>query len=204
MFLDLSWICCWSDVQADILPWAGEQLPGERFLFHLEMNFFRVHPFPPSTKEMLTCATGPGIWTLAFLPLLLPWNRAVIRIKLQVKREKADVSLSSCQFSTLEWPVVLSPSQPAALPWEGNLWLAWGQLGVINTPSSHGPQGGGVSLSPTPPSILLGHSPPREQISFFIWLERHVSECFEPFLVIFCAAQGVDSVLCVFLVYTWG
>lgn len=74
---------------------------------------------------------------------------------------------------------------PVALPWEGNLWLSWGQLRAINTRGSplHQPRRGGVNISL--PGVLLRHSPLREQISVFIWLKRHVLECFDPFLVIF-------------------
>lgn len=115
------------------------------------MSFFRAHPpprLPPLTpmREILACSAEPGTWTLFFLPSV---NRVVMRIKLHIKREKAEVAPPSCHLSTLKWFIVHCPSQPVALPWEGTLWLSRGQLGVINIQGSpsHRPQRGGVLIS---------------------------------------------------------
>lgn len=51
----------------------------------------------------------------------------------------------------IKWVKVHCPAEPVALPWEGNLWLSWGQLRAINTGRKSftpAPRGRSQRLSP--------------------------------------------------------
>lgn len=60
--LGFSWICCWSGIQTNVLPWAGGHMLEGGVLFHLEVSLLRT-----PMKETLACSAERGTWMLAFL-----------------------------------------------------------------------------------------------------------------------------------------
>lgn len=125
--LGFPWIWCWSGVLTNVLPWAGEQTGGG-VIFHLGMSFPR-----PCEGDL-----GPlcRIRNLdAFLSALYFYHiDDTNQNKTWPKKREGRCSPPSCQLSTLKWFVVRYALEPVAVPWEGNLWLSWGQLMAINTP----------------------------------------------------------------------
>ena len=113
------------------------------------------------------------------------------------KKREGRCSALSCQLSTLKWFIVHYPLEPVAVPWEGNLWLSWGQLMAINTRGSPlcQPQRGGVNV------FLPKHaSGPRPTVRTHLCLSLvEMSRVALLFLVIFCVPQvAVGFAMCIF------